>query len=137
MNNSNVAQLKESVPTSGQLVGSFYSGNQSQLQARSDKQGHCPACNEPMVPQSKFCGDCGSPAEQHTHSAHELTVPAFAQVSQQMSKAVPPELKKEYRKLTTLLARERFFLIAHYLIFLFVNLLGFWIAVKAYNGLFC
>ena len=64
------------------------------------------------------------------------TVPAFAQVNKQMSKAIPPQLKKEYRKLTTLLARERFFLLSHYLIFLVVNLFGFWVSMKAYEGLF-
>jgi hypothetical protein len=146
----NIAQLNESVPTDGELVGSFFSGNQSHVQARSSKQGHCPVCDGALLPQSKFCGDCGSPAQQstdtnsnninshqlHTQGAHADNVPAFAQVSQQISKAIPPELKKEYRKLTTLLIRERFFLLSHYLIFLFSNLLGFWMSFKAYHGLF-
>jgi hypothetical protein len=147
---SNLAQLNQSVPTDTELVGSFFSGSRPHVQTRISKQDHCPVCNEALLPQSKFCGDCGSPAHQHTdsnrnnisdaqlhtHHAQAVSMPAFAQVSEELRKAIPPELKKEYRKLTTLLARERFFLLAHYLIFLCANLFGFWTSFKAYNELF-
>lgn len=146
---ANIAQLKESEPANTGLIGTFFSSNRSQAQAKSHKQGYCPACDELLLPQSNFCGDCGSPAGQHSETAHSIgtaqphthgvqhaEIPAFAQVSPQMKKAIPPEIKKEYGNITTLLARERFFLIAHYLLFLSANLFGFWVSIKAYNGLY-
>ena len=96
-----------------------------------------------LIPESKFCGDCGSPtnhnhATEHSHidGAHAASVPAFAQVSQQLRKPIPPELKKEYTKVSTLLIRERFFLIMHCLIYAIANLFGFFVACKAYNSFF-
>jgi hypothetical protein len=132
---SDIAQ--DSLPTNSKLIGSFFTGTAG----RTSQQGHCLVCNEELLPQSKFCGDCGTPTKQDTATnaadpVSEHTVPDFAQVNPKMSRAIPPELKKEHRKLTTLLARERFFLLTHYLIFLATNLFGFWMAMKAYNGLF-
>jgi len=142
---SNPAQLKESVPTNAGLVGSFYSGKRHEEGAT---QLLCVTCKAAMLPDSKFCGDCGSAAQsQVQETAHAInndlmhaqsihTMPAFAQVSPKLRKAVPPQLKQEYRKLNTLLLRERIFLFSHYVIFLSANLFGFWTSFKAYHELF-
>lgn len=141
--NSSHAQLKYPVATGGQLIGSFYSGKGKALI-------HCRSCNEELLPETKFCGECGSKTEtirqdftQSTNStaafghdtAKPFAMPAFAQVSQQLRKPVPPQLKQEYCKLYCLIARERAFLMLHYLLFLGSNLFGFFCAFVAYNGL--
>jgi hypothetical protein len=58
--------------------------------------------------------------------------PNFAKVNPQLQH-VDPTLKAELDKQEVLLARERFFLYTHCIIFLCVNLFGFWLSLKAYN----
>lgn len=50
-----------------------------------------------------------------------------------MIQRVTPEMREELGKMMVLLARERIFLILHCLNFLFINSVGFWLALKAYN----
>ena len=147
---SSSVQLIEPIPTNAGLIGSFFTGRHLPRQSSDTKQEYCQRCNELLMPQSRFCGDCGSAAPSHNmtnsqtlDAGHQLpglstpvaNVPDFAHVSAQMRKAIPPELKKEYCKVHCLLSRERFFLVMHYLIFLGGNLFGFWMSVIAYNGL--
>lgn len=141
-------QLKEPITAKGGLIGSFYSGKEHTQKAI----GHCTECNEEILPQSKFCGECGTQTDSIKFSnaftnpnlgsnylneqrAKVVGVPNFAQISPQMKKAIPPQMKQEYCKLSCLIARERAFLLIHYLVFLFCNLFGLWCACKAYNGL--
>ncbi len=149
----NSVQVKETISNRTGLIGSFYNSKIVQ-----EKNIHaCPVCSEVLVAGSKFCGECGSAAVtdkvtpaavSHNFGNHNLSseylntqrkqvagMPAFAQVSTQLRKSIAPELKQEYCKVTCLLARERVFLILHYLLFLGGNLFGLWCALTAYNGL--
>jgi len=154
---STSTQLKEAIPASGGLIGSFYNGKVVQHK----NQLSCPNCNEYLLPESKFCGECGSAntgkivqaqtvqtqtspnfsnqnlSSEYLNSQRKQIsgTPAFAQVSQQLRRPISPELKQEYCKVTCLLARERVFLLFHYLFFLGGNLFGLSCAFKAYNGL--
>jgi hypothetical protein len=140
-------QLQEPIPTNAGLIGSFFTGPQAPVQEKGIDQPYCPACNELLIPESKFCGDCGSPASPHIHihnreadhanvSAASMpeSMPAFAQVSPQLRKPIPAALKKEYCKVSTLLFRERFFLFMHSAVFLTANLFGIWVAFKAHSS---
>jgi hypothetical protein len=140
-------QLKEPIPTKGGLIGSFYSGKPGLDKASV----HCFACNEVLLPTTKFCGECGestTPKQSNAFTnpnlgsdylnqqrAQVAGTPKFARVSPQMKRSIPPQLKQEYCKLSCLIARERAFLIMHYSLFLIVSLFGLWCAFTAYNGL--
>src|ERR1700722_17622906 len=149
---STSVQLKEPIPASGGLIGSFYSGK---VVHEKDALS-CPTCNETFLPESKFCGECGTATTSkviyapNNHNFNNLNLsseylntqrkqvagtPAFAQVSPSLRKPISPQLKQEYCKVSCLLARERVFLLLHYLLFLTGNLFGLWCAFKAYNGL--
>lgn len=140
-------QLKEPIPTNSGLIGSFY----------SDKSGlgksgiHCFTCNEELLPKARFCGECGQSTTPRKNDAfvnpnlgsnylndqraQVVGTPKFARISPQMKRAIPPQLKQEYCKVSCLLARERAFLILHYSVFLIASLFGLWCAFKAYNDL--
>jgi len=159
---STSSQLKEAIPASGGLIGSFYNGKVVQHKNPLS----CPNCNENLLPESKFCGECGSAntgkivqaqtvqaqtvqaqtspnfgnqnlsSEYLNSQRKQITgMPSFAQVSPKLRRPISPELKQEYCKVTCLLARERVFLLFHYLFFLGGNLFGLSCAFKAYNGL--
>lgn len=62
-----------------------------------------------------------------------VPVPDFVMVAKHRVKGPSEELRAEANKLMVLLARERIFLYMHWLIFLGLNLWGFWLALKCYN----
>jgi hypothetical protein len=147
MTNSSV-HLKEPIPGDDGLIGSFYSGQSGKAKAAV----HCANCNDELIPSAKFCGECGSSSTiaklsnaftnpnlgsnyLNNQRAQVVGTPNFAQISPQMRKAIPPQLKQEYCKVNTLLARERAFLVIHYALFICTNLFGFWCAYKAYTGM--
>ncbi len=102
----------------------------------------CSACGGDCDPGAKFCCDCGSVIDYHTAApqaaaplpgqTHE-PVPTFAPVSPRHVRAPNNEQRAEAARLMILLARERLFLYFHWLGFLVVNIVGFWIACKCYN----
>jgi len=84
----------------------------------------------PHADSAQFIGN-----QTNTHGHPTATIaptPNFAKVAPQLQH-VDPTLKAELDKQEVLLARERFFLYTHCLIFLCVNLFGFWLSLKAYN----
>ncbi|HEY9869771.1 MAG TPA: hypothetical protein V6D08_11445 [Candidatus Obscuribacterales bacterium] len=102
----------------------------------------CPTCASVLEPGSKFCGTCGSASTAgviRQGGAQALakpipTVPTFAPVAPGPVPGAVSELKDEAGRLIVLLVRERLFLYMHWLIFLGLNLFGFMLAVKCYNG---
>ena len=74
------------------------------------------------------------PPQESGHTT--LTVPNFATVAPRHIRNPNNELRTEAAKLMLLLARERLFLYSHWLIFLAINLFGFWMALKCYNEYF-
>jgi len=67
-------------------------------------------------------------------AVHERA-PSFASLSQKAEpKEIPHELKDEISRLVCTLARERFFLIMHWCIFLALNITGLTFSLIAYNG---
>lgn len=139
------AQFNNPIPNEGGLIGSFFDGK--------SKTGslNCFACNETVEPDTKFCGECGASMVQKTNNsfanpnlgssylneqrAKVVSTPKFAQVNPLLQKSIPPQLKQEYCKLATMLARERAFLLIHYSLFLVANLFGLWCALKVYSDL--
>ncbi len=102
----------------------------------------CSACSHDCEQGAKYCSNCGSLIDSRLISSYvqeqvteqlPLSVPNFAPVSQRHGKAPSEELRAEAGKLMVLLARERIFLYMHWLIFLGINLIGFWIAHKCYT----
>ncbi len=69
-------------------------------------------------------------AVHETADSHQRA-PSFAGVSPTL-RSVNPALQEELSKTIVLLARERLFLYFHCLIFLGLNLLGFWLSLKAH-----
>ncbi len=101
----------------------------------------CGQCGEPIESQAKFCGHCGNVmaiaqsmrVNLHTESksarcANE--VPRFARAK---FADVTPKVKAEITQIMTALFRERFILILNTIVLLSVNLLGFWLSLKAYT----
>lgn len=62
----------------------------------------------------------------------KTSTPKFATVAPQIQHA-DPRVQSELNKHTVLLARERLILYWHCLVYLAVNLFGFWLSLKAYN----
>lgn len=101
----------------------------------------CVACSHTCELGAKFCSECGTVIdhrmvvhyEAKTELQPALAVPNFAPVAQRHKKGPSEELRAEAGKLMVLLARERIFLYMHWLIFLGINLWGFWLALKCYN----
>ena len=144
---SSPTQEKKPISSNSNLIGSFYSSRTGTQTATA-----CGACHVQLPLQAKFCGECGAGASEvkqnnaftnpnlgsgylNQQRAQVAGLPNFAQVSPQMRKAISPQLKQEYCKVITLLARERIFLVMHYTLFLLANLFGFWCAYTAYTGL--
>jgi hypothetical protein len=99
----------------------------------------CLHCYHPFVQTAKFCGNCGTTTGQTqphpevpVHEAH--AAPAFAHVKEHQ---IPKELQQELGMLMLILARERLFLYMHCIVFLAINIFGFWFSLKAYNGYNC
>jgi hypothetical protein len=59
-------------------------------------------------------------------------VPNFAHVRHE-APSVLRQKQVEMAKLTVILARERLFLLTHFIIFAIVNVIGLWLSVKCYN----
>lgn len=116
----------------------------------------CSRCLGFIEPGSKFCGNCGAPtrlefrfdgnslsaaaAAQAASNAinreaalklKEKAAPAFVQNKRKTAR-VPDEIREEMNSIYVSMARERFFLILHYCVFLGTNLIGFFIACKCY-----
>lgn len=103
----------------------------------------CPWCAEAMDQEAKFCGGCGRPAKV-SFGRHSPTraqprqhhgVPTFAALP---LRPVPnPEsaaILEELARCEILLWRERFFLVAHWLVYILLNLGGLALAVQCYSG---
>jgi hypothetical protein len=59
--------------------------------------------------------------------------PQFASLPKAQTADVSAELKEEMAQVLANLVREQMFLFIHCFIFLATNLVGFWLAIKAYN----
>lgn len=78
-----------------------------------------------------------APVHAGVHNQHgrsTTAAPAFAKVQPKTKRPIPKELQEELTQLLCLVARERLFLYMHCLIFLSMNLFGFWLSMRAYNG---
>jgi hypothetical protein len=96
----------------------------------------CPNCQHSYPQDAKFCGDCGASAAGATLPTKHLEhAPNFAHVK--ANAEIPKELSEELGGTIVLLARERIFLYMHCLLFLAINLFGFWLSMKIYNGYDC
>jgi hypothetical protein len=102
----------------------------------------CVACSHDCEPGAKYCSNCGllidsrhlaGYVQEQVTEQLPLAVPNFAPVSPRHVRAPSEDLRAEAGKLMLLLARERLFLYMHWLIFLGINLIGFWIAHKCYT----
>jgi len=119
----------------------------------------CTRCTHYIDHNARFCGNCGEPASialrlhpnqqwhpqtqaqvasnlanmqaESFYRTHQQNTPSFA-APKRMKRSIPPEVREEMNSITTLLVRERFFLLMHYGIFLVTNLIGFAMAIKCY-----
>lgn len=89
----------------------------------------CLHCGFNTEPNSRFCGGCGS----LTPASGAVAPPVFARVQQNVSPQVSQELKEEAAKLLMQLARERILLLIHWSLFIGLNVIGCWLAIKCYN----
>jgi len=93
----------------------------------------CPSCGQAHPRKSKFCTNCGKPNGSEATSNHLPCTPAFAEVKLPGNQLITQELQAEMGKLLIAIARERFFLYFHWLVFLSVHILGFLLAFKVYQ----
>ena len=101
----------------------------------------CPSCTAVMEPKASFCGNCGRTAREWTGS-HAVPIthviahrpfPAFVQATPGPSKSTLAERNAELEEVTSLLLRERIFLVTHWTLFLGLNLWGLSLAVEGYG----
>jgi hypothetical protein len=121
-------------------------GNLTQPQSMLNL-GSCSTCGQPQSRALKFCTNCGSaiqsaPANyqnnyQTGYISQKVVVhqaPVFAKVHGNQPHEIPKQLQEELGKLLITIARERLFLYFHWLVFLAVHLLGFYLAYLLYVG---
>lgn len=123
-----------------------YAGTMPSLQL---SESVCSNCSISLEPAAKFCGTCGFIVAPSTFNMEQLSghqdllhdtfqqaiphgMPNFAIAGIPVDNPHSKELIEEANKLTFLLARERLFLYMHWLVFIVVNLFGFWVAWKCY-----
>lgn len=121
-----------------------YSGHAGHYAGQS-----CSNCNDHVEVMAKFCGSCGfivapnsfniDQFPEHARLKSEALeqdapqkLPDFAMPKVTQENQRSHELSAEQQKVMFLLSRERFFLYAHILTFLAINLFGFWVAWKCY-----
>lgn len=106
-------------------------GSKSRALSPADQRGFAHSFSSHRIPGPLVQGHdhANGPKTQVLQRAPQKA-PKFAKVQSEVS----DELKSELAKLIILLARERIFLYIHCGVFLVVNLFGFYIAMKAYNG---
>lgn len=109
----------------------------------------CSNCSQSLELASKFCGSCGFIVAPATFSIQQLSghhdllhenfqhatpqgMPGFATSGIPVDNPRSKQMIEEANKLTFLLARERLFLYSHWLVFIIVNVFGFWVAWKCY-----
>lgn len=100
------------------------------------------------VEKTQFVGEVGTPTlvlpehipngvpntmSQALTQLSDRHVPSFAHVTKGKSEAALNEMHRELGKLFVLLARERIFLIFHFVFFAVLNLVGFVLALKCYH----
>lgn len=89
----------------------------------------CHQCGFANEPSARFCGGCGTLSQPQAPAAP----PSFAFVQQTQAPAISNELRAEAAKLIMQLARERVLLLIHFALFIGLNLLGCWFALKCYH----
>lgn len=99
----------------------------------------CSNCQASNEIHAKFCGNCGfvtAAANARMEEAPPIeapkSMPAFATAGIPTETAKTNQLITEANKLMLHLARERVFLVMHWVIFLVINLFGIWAAWKCY-----
>ena len=106
----------------------------AQIAPASAQPSACPHCNHHLLLTAKYCGECGNAVlVKETESDQIHQTPFFAEVHTHQVNEVPQELRDDLDKLFAFLTRERFFLCFHYLVFLSMNLFGFFLSLKTYN----
>lgn len=101
----------------------------------------CPSCTAVMGPHASFCSNCGRAARESTRrhavpNAHVLAhrpFPAFVQATPGPSRSTLAERNEELEAATSVLLRERIFLVTHWTLFLGLNLWGLSLAVEGYG----
>jgi ribosomal protein L32 len=91
----------------------------------------CLNCGNEINASHRFCGECGVAKVLPSQQINKI--PEFARAKLVNSNRVYQELQEEAGKIVVLIARERLFLYMHWLIFIGLNLFGFWIAIKCYS----
>lgn len=113
-------------------------------------EAECSNCSDCLEPEAKFCGSCGFIVAPPTFNIDQFpehkdmliaaveqksapqSLPDFAVSGLPVENAKSKQLIDEAHKLMVLLARERLFLYMHWIVFLVVNVFGFWVAYKCY-----
>jgi hypothetical protein len=92
----------------------------------------CASCGYELEASARFCGFCGAltPAQ----GAPQFATPQFANVPVIQPPVISNELQEEAARLLMHLARERFLLCFHWAMFIGLNLLGCYLAIRCYFG---
>ncbi len=101
-------------------------------QLRLEEETICTPCGTVLPGRLKFCTHCGQPLKKSAAPSAPITTPTFAEVPSHKKRPGSKNLEQEMGKLFVELARQRFFLYMHWLIFLGVHSLGFMLAYDLY-----
>lgn len=92
----------------------------------------CATCGYELEASARFCGFCGALTPLH-NMPPSFTTPQFANVPVMQPPAMSSELQDEAARLLMHLARERVLLLCHWSLFIGLNFLGCYLAMRCYS----